>query len=196
MKYLPLLLLMLFNFSLYSQKIVVFSKTENCNLTSKLTSCNPDKPAKREFLRNFVDMANSHPANLAKSRLITPPLEWGKKVSDRTYGEIEYLPNFKNGFYINLSLFNLLPEHEYSLCLNGNPKLAGNDLLPDTVPNLNIERYLDFLSVKTDLHGSYQALIGIFLKPGDYDVRFYVKDTNGYKIVLYHDYFKFSVSAF
>jgi hypothetical protein len=195
MKYLVFLILLVFTINLHSQKIVVFSKTENCIITGNLTSCNPENPDKREFLRNFADKANTHPANLAKARLITPPLEWGKKVSDSTYGELDYLPAFKLGFYVNLQLFNLLANHEYLLCLNGNPKLAGNDLLPDTVPNLNIERYLDFLSVKTDPHGNYQSLIGISLKPGDYDVRLYVKDTNGFKIVLYHDYFKFTVTG-
>ncbi len=178
-----------------AQKIVVFSKTENCVITGKLTSCNPEIPDKQEFLRNFTYMTNSQSANLAKATLITPPLEWGKKVSDSTYGEIEYSLSLKSGFFVNLQLVNLLPDHNYSLCLNGNPKLAGNDLLPDTVPNMNIEKYYDFLAVKTDSHGSFKSSIGIFLKPGDYNVRFYVKDTSGFKIVLYHDYFKFSVTG-
>ena len=127
MRTLILSLLLIFNYSLYSQKIVVFSKTENCNFTGELKSCNPENPEKREFLRNFAGMANTYPANLAKARLTTPPLEWGKKVSDSTYGEISYSLTFKFGFYVDLKLQNLLPDHIYSLCLNGNPKLAGNE---------------------------------------------------------------------
>jgi len=34
---------------------------------------------------------------------------------------------------------------------------------------------------------------GVALPPGPYDVRFYVKDTSDFKIVLYHDFFPFGV---
>ena len=195
MKRLLLLSLVLLSLIGNAQKNVIFSKTEKCYLNADEGACKPGTPDKIEFLTLFNHQSKKTSGELAKARLITPPLEWGKKVSDSTYGEIAYLPALKYGFFVNLQLVNLLPDHNYQLCLNGNPKLAGNDLLPDTVPNLNIEKYYDFLSVKTDSHGSYKSTIGIFLKPGDYNVRFYVKDTNGFKIVLYHDYFKFSVTG-
>jgi hypothetical protein len=35
--------------------------------------------------------------------------------------------------------------------------------------------------------------LGVFLKPGGYDVRCYVKDTADFKIVLYRDFFRFEV---
>jgi hypothetical protein len=97
---------------------------------------------------------------------------------------------------LNIAIFifyNLIPDHGYLSTLNGNPKLAGNNLLPDTVPNFNIEKYYDFLSIKTDSQGKYHAMIAVYLKQGDYHVRFYIKDIDHFKIVLYHDYFKFNV---
>jgi hypothetical protein len=55
------------------------------------------------------------------------------------------------------------------------------------------QRYYDFLIVRTDSRGGYDARLGVYLKPGAYDVRCYVKDTADFKIVLYRDFFKFMV---
>jgi hypothetical protein len=94
---------------------------------------------------------------------------------------------------VRVTLKGLAPEHRYILTLDGNPKLAGNDRLADAVPGLPTERYMDFFTATTDARGRYTAAFAIALRPGPYDVRFYVKDTDDFKIVLYHDYFKFSV---
>jgi len=192
MKYL-LIIATLFYSSSYAQNIIVLSKNEKCYLDSINIKCKVDQNYKLEFINNFKNEKLKDSLNTKRAKLITPPLEWGKKVSDTTYGEIAYCNSFPSGFITDLSLFNLLPEHTYLLTLNGNPKLAGNNLLPDTVPNYNIEKYYDFLSIKTDIYGNYHARIGVYLKPSEYNARFYVKDTNGFKIVLYHDYFKFDV---
>ena len=178
---------------MYSQKILVFSKEEKCYFDAKSSPCKPEGNDKREFMDNFKSKSFRDTLNLIRIKLITPPKEWGKKVSDTTFGKIAYYTSLHHGFITDLSLYNLLPDHNYLLTLNGNPKLVGNNLLPDTVPNYNIEKYYDFLSIKTDLQGKFNARIGIYLKPGDYHVRFYVKDTDGFKIVLYHDYFKFTI---
>ena len=193
MKYLLLIIATCIGSMMFSQQVIVFSKTEKCFLNVKDSPCKPKGKEKLDFLADFQHVNFQDTAGLNKMKLITPPLEWGKKVNDDTNGEIVFFSSFANGFITDLSLFNLLPDHNYLLTLNGNPKLAGNDLLPDTVPNLSIERYYDFLSIKTDSHGNYHARIGIYLKHGNYGVRLYVKDTDGYKIVLYHDYFNFTV---
>jgi hypothetical protein len=193
MKYLFLTLYLFLSFTLHSQQIIIFGKQENCSPGNDANPCYPEGKSEIDFLNNFKEANFSDTTQTKKASLITPPLDWGRKVSDSTYGEIVYQAAFIHGFITDLSLFNLLPEHEYLLTLNGNPKLAGNNNLPDTVPGYKIERYYDFLSVVTDLKGNYKARIGILLKRGDYDVRFYVKDTDGFKIVLYHDYFDFKV---
>jgi hypothetical protein len=130
---------------------------------------------------------------LVKTSLIIPPAEWSRKVSDTTYGDLIYLTSFPNGFVTDITLHNLLPHHTYLLTLNGNPKLVGNDLFPGTVAGLNIEKYYDFLSVTTGSLGEYHARIGIYLKQGEYHVRFYEKDTDDFKIVLFQNYFKYNV---
>jgi len=193
MKYVLLLIGISIGSALYSQRIIVFSKTEKCFLEAKSNVCNPAEVRKVEFMNNFINKDFRDTLQMSKARLITPPLEWGKKVSDTTYGEFVYNNSFAGGFITDLNLFNLIPDHTYLLTLNGNPKLAGNNLLPDTVPNNNIEKYYDFLSIKTDFHGKYHARIAVYLKQGNYQVRFYVKDTDRFKIVLYHDFFKFKV---
>jgi len=124
--------------------------------------------------------------------MISPP-EWGKTVSASTKGWIQFHPSFRSGFACHLELENLLPEHDYILTLNGNPSKAGNNLLPSSVPGNPLEKYYDFLVVRTDARGHYDASLGIFLRPGEYDVRCYVKDTSDFKIVLYRDFFRFGV---
>jgi hypothetical protein len=193
MKYLLLIAGIYMSSIVFSQQIIVFKKGEKCYIGSKSKPCKPEGDDELAFLNGFKSASFQDTSRIKKTNLITPPLEWGKKVSDATIGEIAYYNTFPKGFIIDLSLHHLLPDHAYLLTLNGNPKLAGNDLLPDTVPNYSIEKYYDFLSIKTNVNGEYHARIGIFLKPGDYHVRFYVKDTDGFKIVLYHDYFKFTV---
>jgi hypothetical protein len=124
--------------------------------------------------------------------LVSPPA-WGKTVSAATRGTIQFHPSFPGGFACHIALENLLPDHEYILTLNGNPAKAGNDLLPSAVPGSPQEKYYDFLIVRTDGRGHYDATLGVFLKTGGYDVRCYVKDTGDFKIVLYRDFFKFEV---
>jgi hypothetical protein len=51
----------------------------------------------------------------------------------------------------------------------------------------------DFQTITTDATGRYNATYGLVLTAGPYDVRFYVKDTADFKIVLYRDFFKFTV---
>lgn len=48
--------------------------------------------------------------------------------------------------------------------------------------------------MKTDDSGNFEKKIAVQLSPGDYHVRFYVKDQRDYKIVLYHDYFRFTMT--
>jgi hypothetical protein len=124
--------------------------------------------------------------------LVSPP-EWGKTVGAQTRGRIRFHPSFAGGFACHLSLENLVPDHDYILTLNGNPAKAGNSLLPSEVPGNPQERYYDFLIIRTDAHGNYDAGLGVSLKPGSYDVRCYVKDTADFKIVLYRDFFRFDV---
>lgn len=123
--------------------------------------------------------------------LITPP-EWGRTVPGAA-GSVRLHPTVAGGLVLQVALTGLAPDHAYLLTLNGNPQLPGNDLLPDTVPGNPREKYLDFLTATTDQHGGYEATFGIVLPAGVYQVRFYVKDTADFKIILYHDYFPCAV---
>jgi len=96
-------------------------------------------------------------------------------------------------FVVHVNLGGLLPDHKYILTLNGNPERQGNDMLVDPVPNNAMEKYYDFLTVTTGANGQYDATFDIRLPAGPYDVRFYVKDSADFKIVLYRNFFKFKV---
>jgi hypothetical protein len=192
MKRLVLLALMLPCGSLFAQQIVVFGEKEFFVLDSNRASEGPKEPDRMAFLEDYrADLALKAPYEEAMD-LVSPP-SWGKTVSAATRGRILFHASFRRGFACHLTLENLLPDHDYILTLNGNPARAGNGLLSTPVPHNEQERYYDFLIVRTDRAGRYDAGLGIYLKPGAYDVRCYVKDTADFKIVLYRDFFKFTV---
>lgn len=143
------------------------------------------------FMNLRADLARNTPYEKTAD-LVNPP-SWGKTISAATHGTLKYRASFLHGFMCHVSLENMAPDHEYILTLNGNPERAGNKLLPTPVAANSKENYYDFLIVKTDSKGRYNETLAIFLKPGDYDVRWYVKDTSGFKIVLYRDFFTFEV---
>jgi len=192
MKTLPLLALLLSCGSLRAQQLVVFGEKDFYTLDSPAASGGPRERDRIAFLESFrADRAGKQPYEEAMD-LVSPPA-WGKTVGAGTRGRIQFHPSFPRGFAGHLDLENLLPDHAYILTLNGNPARAGNSLLLTPVPSNEQERYYDFLIVTTDSHGRYGADLGVYLKPGQYDVRCYVKDTADFKIVLYRDFFKFTV---
>ncbi|MFA9393018.1 MAG: hypothetical protein ACERKD_24635 [Prolixibacteraceae bacterium] len=144
------------------------------------------------FIQNVIEAATKNTSTKSDKALITPPLDWGKMESDSTIGQLRHFMDFSNGFYADVKLQNLKPNHEYVLTLNGNPKLEGNELFPELVQGMDVERFYDILRITTDSAGNYSSTIAVQLKPGNYRARFYVKDTEDWKIVLYHDYFKFN----
>jgi hypothetical protein len=173
--------------------VVIFDKGEIYNLNSDNASYKPTDPKKAAFLESFKSISSNTIPYEAEFNLETPPLAWGKKVNDFRLGRLAYHTSFSGGFVADVWLNNLLPKHNYILCLNGRPDLDGNDLLTEPVPNNEKEKYYDFLIIQTDANGEYHSKVGVYLKTGAYHVRFYVKDNDDKLIILYHDYFKFSV---
>jgi len=152
----------------------------------------PADPAKAAFVDAALKaFAGGAPFD-AVLPLVNPPA-WGRVVSPETGGVLQIRTAFAGGFVFHLSLAHLLPFHRYILTLNGNPQRSGNEYLADPVPGNEKERYYDFFIATTDAGGSYGGDFAVFLHPGDYDIRFYVKDTADFKIVLYQDYFPFEV---
>jgi hypothetical protein len=173
-------------------QIVVFGEKDFHTLGPGAVTRAPADPDRAAFFRGYQeDRARGVPYESAVE--LTSPPAWGKTVGAATRGTLRFHPSFAGGFACQIALDNLLPDHDYILTLNGNPARAGNGLLLSAVPGIPKERYYDFLIVTTDALGHYDADLGVFLKAGSYDVRCYVKDTGDFKIVLYHDYFRFAV---
>lgn len=122
--------------------------------------------------------------------LVAPP-EWGKTIRPQTGGRVRYHRIFPHGFACRITLHDLVPNQAYILTLNGSPLKDGNVLLPTKVPNVEREKYYDFLDFKSDENGGFDAELGIFLEPGRYDVRIYVKDASDFRIVLFREFFPF-----
>lgn len=188
MRLLLILICFLTGTALFAGDIVVFAKGDSLALG---TGPDPADPAKATFLAAFkADLA--HPAAFEGPFQLVELPDFGRKVPDAT-GEIQYHASFPGGFVVRARLEGLLPNHRYILTLNGNPERQGNDKLTEHVPQNTREKYYDFLTITTGADGRYEARFGIRLPPGPYDLRFYVKDTTDFKIVLYHDFFKFTV---
>lgn len=193
MKKIPFILSLVLTSNLFSQQIVILDKAEVCYLDSEFSKCFVDDQNKMEFLEKYKSYISNPFVYNEEVNFDTPPLAWGKKINDFRIGRLMYLTSFPKGFIGAVWFNNLLPNHNYVLTLNGRPDLAGNDLLIDPVPNNEIEKYYDFLVIKTDAKGEYHSKFAVYLKPGKYHVRFYVKDDDDKIIILYHDYFKFTV---
>ena len=177
---------------LVAEQIVVFGEKDLYVLDTSAAPVAPKETERLAFFEAFrTDVSRPAPYE-TKLELVSPPA-WGKTVSAETRGTIQFHPSFPGGFVCRIALEHLLPNHDYILTLNGNPTRAGNNLLLSAVSGNEDERYYDFLIIRTDARGGYDANLGIFLKPGKYDVRCYVKDTADFKIVLYRDFFEFQV---
>jgi len=149
-------------------------------------------PARAVFLAAFkADLA--HPLALEGPDDLSP-FHGGRVITGAT-GDIQWHRSFPGGLVIDVTLQGLLPDHKYILSINGDPKRAGNGNLVDVYqvsPN-NILRYYDFSTITTDATGNYHATFGIMLPAGKYDVSFYVKELPDFSIVLYHNFFQFTV---
>jgi hypothetical protein len=185
---------LLISFDLLSQNFtLVLGPNDLCNISSITATCNPTEPRKLELVNN-VRRKIANNITYQDSIYLRIPLitwSWGKQVNNDCSGILLYYKSFSNGFFGNIIVTKLLPNHEYLLTLNGKPNHPGNDLLPDTTAK---EGYYDFLRIKTDVNGHSNTKFALFLKTGVYDVKFFIKDLDDYKIVFYHDFLLFTVN--
>lgn len=143
-------------------------------------------PLMRCFAFAWLALAAAAPA--AEMPLSNPPA-WGRVIGPATRGAIDVRQAARGALSIRIRLEGMLPHHPYILCLNDRPNHPGNEWLPSAVPGHAEEHYVDFARVVTDDRGRAKARVAVHLHPGFYNVRFYVKDPDDFKIVLFHDYF-------
>ena len=170
---------------------VVFGKGDSLVLGSGTNEAEVEDPAKAAFLAAFkADLAA--PLAFAGPLPLTTHTGVGRDIPT-AIGDVRYHKSFPGGVVIGVTLDGLVPNHEYVLTLNGAVQHAGNGNLPDQLSRNNPQKFYDFSRISTDMRGSYQAIFGIRLPPGPYDVYFFVKDTADWKIVLGHELFQFTV---
>jgi len=185
--------LLLAGISLKAQSFIVYAKGDYSPVTADTPATKPVDPARAAFLAGVqAELAQPTAYETHMTLRPAPAPAWGK-VIEGAKGTIKFHDTFKGGFIVQLNLEGLVPGHTYRLCLNGNPKLAGNDLLVDPVKGNPAERYMDFFTATADAAGRYNATFAIALPASAYELRFYVKDVADHTIFLYHDYFKFAV---
>ena len=165
---------------------------DDCRILGAGAQASPQDPAAAAFVAAAASFFAGTAPYDAEYPLINPPA-WGRVVSAQTAGRLHVRSSFAHGFVFHLDLEHLLPRHAYVLCINGRPQHPGNELLPDSVPGHAEEKFYDFCRVTTDDRGGYHAGYALLLRPGPYNVHFYVKDTSDIKIVLYGlEYFDFA----
>jgi len=121
------------------------------------------------------------------------PPERDKTLPANCTGKLWHSSHSSNWFIFKITLNGLEADRDYVLTLNGKPDLPGNDSLPTLVPGRNEERYYDLTRIHTNADGQYAGVYAVQLKPGNYQLRFYVKDTTDWTIVLYRDFFPFCI---
>jgi len=176
-----------------AQSYIVYSKGDYSLVTATVPAVGPPDAPRASFLATVQNALGKPTPYETQMTLGAPPApEWGK-VIEGARGRFEFRDRFKGGWLGHIQLEGLTPGHTYRLCLNGHPKLAGNDRLPEPVKGLPEEHYFDFFTVTADARGRYDATFAVGLPAGAYDVRLSVKDTADHTIFLYHDFFRFTV---
>jgi DNA-directed RNA polymerase subunit RPC12/RpoP len=169
---------------------VIFAKGDSIVVGAGAAEAEVKDPARAAFIAAFkADLARPLPF---EGPVPLTPLPGGRTAPGAT-GEIQYLGSFPGGLVISVTLAGLIPEHDYILTLNGAVQHAGNDKLPEQLSPHGKQKYYDFNRITTDANGGYQAIFGILLPAGPYEVYFFVKDTTDWKIVLSRSFFKFKV---
>jgi hypothetical protein len=183
--------LLLVSLPLAAENYAVVAR-DDCRILGAGSQAAPAGSADAAFLAAATRFFASTAPYDAEYPLINPPA-WGRVVSAETTGSLHVRSSFAHGFVFHLDLEHLLHRHTYVLCINGRPQHPGNELLPESVPGHAEEKYYDFCTVTTDDQGGYHAGYALLLRPGPYNVHFYVKDTTDHKIVLYGlEYFDFA----
>ena len=176
---------------LAAENYAVVAKND-CRVLGAGSQAAPQDPAAAAFIAAATEFFESTAPYDAEFPLINPPA-WGRVVSAESAGNLHIRRSFARGFVFDVDVEHLLPRHTYVLCINGRPQHPGNELLPESVPGHEAEKYYDFCTVTTDDRGGYHAGYALLLRPGPYNVHFYVKDTSDFKIVLYGlEYFDFA----
>ena len=179
--------------SLHAESFIVYAKGDYSLVDATNPTTKPADLIRAAFLAGIqAELAHPGAYETHMTLIPAPAPKWGKVIQG-AQGTIDFHDTFKGGLVVHVKLEGLVAGHVYRLCLNGNPKLVGNDLLVDPVPGNPTERYMDFFTATANTTGRYDATFGIALPVAPYELRFYVKDVADHTIFLYHDYFKFAV---
>jgi len=119
-------------------------------------------------------------------------------VPKEARGEIQYCRRQGGEFRAKVRLEALFPQAGYLLTLNGYPGSPGNEQLKQKCERRGDEGYCDFQTIGTDAKGNFDNVVRVNLEPGDYRVKFFVKNLEKepkYQIVLLADNRVFTVLA-
>lgn len=170
---------------------LVYGKGDSVEWKADGSTPVPADDARAAFLAAFTaDLG--HPKSYGPVLKLVDPLDLGRSVKG-AHGYVQAHATFPGGLVIKVNVAGLTPNHRYVLTLHGKAQRTGYEQLPDPVPDNAGERYYDFFECTTGPGGGFNGIFGVKFPPGYYDFRFYVKDTDDHAVVLYRDYFKFTV---
>jgi len=138
-----------------------------------------------------INHKTDHSENLTeKIELIPAPKSWGLPIKDSS-GYISYKKVYNDKkMNIKVKILGLLPLHSYVFSINGKHWHKSNNILSQRYGN---EGYFDFAQVMTDNEGNCEKYFSLNLPADNYNVKFLVKDPKSWKVVLYNDFFIFTI---
>lgn len=158
--------------SVYLQGVEIATLKEQINqLKSQNTEPKLPKEQPNEIAKNEETL-----------QLIPSDETWGKPVPGSS-GKVTFSTE-KQALLGTVELRGLKPNHAYTLSLDG------SDQLPQRKGEA---KFFDFLQVTSDLSGNIIKEFNAPLPSGDYSVKFFVKNNDDWKIVLYNDFFHFKI---
>jgi len=117
-------------------------------------------------------------------------LSRSSKTTPLPSGRIQFTNYAKGKLTGSILLEQLEPNRSYILSIERKPGQPGSDKL---LEQFKKEGRIDLQHIKTDEKGSYKGEFALELPPGDYDVRLLVRDELSWEVVLYNDFWVFTI---
>jgi len=128
-------------------------------------------------------------------KLYPPTWEKSKRKEPIQSGKLLYYDNSPGTLKGEIKLSRLRPNQLYALILQGKREHPSSRYLPQTLKGYRGEekKYFEFKRVHTDKRGYLKTNFEVNLPAGVYDVKFFVRYGGDGSLVLYNDFFLFTV---
>lgn len=157
-------------------------------LMAMLTSCGCDKNKDKSKIQTKPN--DQATPNLLRLQLTKPDQSWGKPIQGSS-GTLVYYDSYSGQFEGRIMVAGLEPNHTYTLCLNEHENYPIGNLLPKGPTG---DKFKNIFDIETDSSGNDTAEFFAYLNPGEYHIKFLLKDKTDWQIVLINDDLQFKMN--